>query len=97
MIENLPHFDNYKPIQDWVVLEEIERPEKSGEIFLPGKSGARQYGKAKVVLIGPSVKEVKVGDIILTPNFDDGEMEFIYKGKKVFTNRERHLNLMLAD
>ena len=54
-----------RPLADRVVLEQIEAQEATASgIILPDSAKQRPL-KGKVMAVGPSVKDVKVGDLVL--------------------------------
>lgn len=57
---------NIKPLKDRLLVAEnkTETTTESG-IILEGANSVRESKKATVLAIGPDVKEVKVGDVIL--------------------------------
>lgn len=80
---------NIKPLADRVVAEPIEAEAKTASgLYLPG--GAQEKPKvAKVVAVGPNVKDIKVGDNILYEDYSntdvkvDGKSYIIVKEEKV--------------
>lgn len=64
-----------QPLADRIVLEQLEQEEqtKSG-IILP--DGAQEKPKkAKVLAIGPDVKEVKVGDMVFYKSYGPDDIK----------------------
>jgi chaperonin GroES len=80
---------NIKPLADRVVAEPVEAESKTASgLYLPG--GAQEKPKvAKVVAVGPDVKNIKVGDRILYEDYSntdvkvDGKSYIIVKEEKV--------------
>ena len=94
---------NFRPLQDYVLLEPIPEPAEKGGILLP--DSARKYRGCKVVAVGPGAVtttgvrvpcELKVGETVWLQKFVEGEMKFNLNGKDVFAIRERHLNVRLV-
>jgi chaperonin GroES len=57
---------NIVPMNDRVLVAENKRENKTESgIILEGTRGTAETAKATVLAIGPDVKEVKVGDVIL--------------------------------
>lgn len=80
---------NIKPMADRIVAEPVAAEAKTASgLYLPG--GAQEKPKvAKVLAVGPQVKEVKVGDSILYEEYSqtevklDGKSYVIVKEEKV--------------
>jgi len=80
---------NIKPLADRVVAEPVEAASKTASgLYLPG--GAQEKPKvAKVVAVGPDVKNIKVGENILYEDYSntdvkvDGKSYIIVKEEKV--------------
>lgn len=62
----------YSMCGDRLALREIKQKEKEmiGSLYIPTESAERaiDLAKAEVLAIGPDVKTVKLGDIIVTPH-----------------------------
>jgi chaperonin GroES len=57
---------NIVPMNDRVLVAENKRENKTESgIILEGTRGTAETAKATVLAIGPDVKEVKVGDVVL--------------------------------
>lgn len=57
---------NIVPLNDRVLVAENKRENKTESgIILEGTRGVGETSKATVLAIGPDVKEVKVGDVVL--------------------------------
>ena len=57
---------NITPIKDRILVAENKRDSKTESgIILDGTRGTGETAKATVLAIGPDVKEVKVGDVVL--------------------------------
>ena len=80
---------NIKPLADRVVAEPVEAEAKTASgLYLPGN--AQEKPKvAKVIAVGPAVKDIKVGDSILYEDYSntdvkiDGKKYIIVKEEKV--------------
>ena len=66
---------NIKPLADRVVAEPVEAESKTASgLYLPGN--AQEKPKvAKVVAVGPTVKDVKVGDKIIYGGYSNTEVK----------------------
>src|SRR5262245_33752027 len=61
-------YRSIRPVRDQVLLGQHPNPEKSdGGIFLPQSAQGGQQMAYYVVAIGPEVKELRVGDKVVTP------------------------------
>lgn len=60
--------EKYKPLGSFVIVKPHFEEVSDGGIVIP-QTGKKVPRKAKVVAIGPSCKDVKVGDKILVPKF----------------------------
>lgn len=80
---------NIKPLADRVVAEPVEAEAKTASgLYLPGNAQEKPK-MAKVVAVGPAVKDIKVGDSILYEDYSntdvkiDGKKYIIVKEEKV--------------
>ena len=63
------------PLSDYVVAEPEEAPTKTASgLYLPEKSTEKPK-VAKVVAVGPSAKQIKVGDRILYKSYSPTEVK----------------------
>ena len=80
-----------KPLSDKIVLEQIEAEEKSAAgIILPTDSQERPK-QAKVLAIGPDVKEIKTGDVVLYKGGFGGVEEVKVDGVEYLIAREKEI------
>ncbi len=77
---------NIKPLADRVVAEPVEAESKTASgLYLPGN--AQEKPKvAKVVAVGPAVKDVKVGDKVIYGGYSNTEVKV--DGKKYLIIKE---------
>jgi chaperonin GroES len=77
-----------KPLKDRVVVSYSEEPEKtSGGLYVPDTAKEKPQ-EGKVEAVGPEVKELKVGNVVL---FDR------YSGSKVKVGDKEHLVIKEED
>lgn len=63
------------PLADWIVAEQEEAATKTASgLYLPDKSTEKPK-VAKVVKVGPKVKEIKVGDRIVYKNYSNNDVK----------------------
>jgi len=81
--------DNFRPLQDWVILA----PEKGEEIVegIHVPDPARQFGRCPVVAVGPDCT-LTTKDAVWIQKFVEGELKFSLNGRTVYAIRERHIN-----
>lgn len=66
---------NLQPLTDRVVLEQIESEEKTSSGIILPDSAKEKPEQAKVVAIGPDVKGIKVGEIVLYTKYGPNEVK----------------------
>ena len=54
-----------QPLADRIVLEQVESEEKTSSGIILPDSAKEKPEQAKVVAVGPDVKELKTGDMVL--------------------------------
>jgi len=97
---NEPITTAVKPLRNLVYVEKIRRTRSGGGIEIPifgafcGHSAKKKmaatpdYFPARVLAIGPDVKEIKPGDEVLVYTFAEGDGSKLYTGENV-GERER--------
>ena len=54
-----------KPLSDHVVIEPLREEKKKGSIILPDTIDKEKQERGKVLAVGPEVKELKKGDLVV--------------------------------
>jgi len=62
-----------QPLADRIVLEQIESEEKTSSGIILPDSAKEKPEQAKVIAIGPDVKGVKVGEVVLYTKYGPNE------------------------
>ena len=66
---------NLQPLADRIVLEQVESEEKTSSGIILPDSAKEKPEQAKVVAVGPSVKELKTGDMVLYTKYGPNEVK----------------------
>lgn len=77
---------NLQPLTDRVVLEQIESEEKTSSGIILPDSAKEKPEQAKVVAIGPDVKGIKTGEIVLYTKYGPNEVKV--EGKEYLIVKE---------
>lgn len=64
-----------QPLADRIVLEQVESEEKTSSGIILPDSAKEKPEQAKVVAVGPDVKELKTGDMVLYTKYDPNEVK----------------------
>lgn len=66
---------NLQPLADRIVLEQVESEEKTSSGIILPDSAKEKPEQAKVVAVGPDVKELKTGDMVLYTKYGPNEVK----------------------
>lgn len=64
-----------QPLADRIVLEQVESGEKTSSGIILPDSAKEKPEQAKVVAVGPDVKELKTGDMVLYTKYGPNEVK----------------------
>ncbi len=64
-----------QPLADRIVLEQVESEEKTSSGIILPDSAKEKPEQAKVVAVGPDVKELKTGDMVLYTKYGPNEVK----------------------
>ncbi|MDQ5943296.1 MAG: chaperonin GroES [Patescibacteria group bacterium] len=64
-----------QPLADRIVLEQIESEEKTSSGIILPDSAKEKPEQAKVIAIGPDVKGIKVGEVVLYTKYGPNEVK----------------------
>lgn len=75
------------PLEDKVLVEPTKKEEKIGCIYLPDQ-GKQESGEAIVVAVGDLVKNVKVGDLVVTEIYGGKRIKVSGKEYRLYRNED---------
>ena len=84
---------NLQPLADRIVLEQVESEEKTSSGIILPDSAKEKPEQAKVVAVGPSVKELKTGDMVLYTKYGPNEVKV--DGKEYLVVKEEDVLAIL--
>lgn len=64
-----------QPLADRIVLEQVESEEKTSSGIILPDSAKEKPEQAKVIAVGPDVKELKTGDMVLYTKYGPNEVK----------------------
>ena len=84
-----------EPLKDNVIIEPIKESGKTpGGIILPERSrDAARFGRVEYV--GPDVQNLKPGDTVILPTWNDDELEV--DGKKYIVLAEKTISVRISE
>ena len=82
-----------QPLADRIVLEQIESEEKTSSGKILPDSAKEKPEQAKVVAVGPDVKELKTGDLVLYTKYGPNEVKV--DGKEYLVVKEEDVLAIL--
>lgn len=84
---------NFTPLKDIVLIEPIYTPEAESSLIALPDNIQKSAKSARVLATGPKVRDVKVGDIVLLPDY--GAVEVILDEKKYKLVHEEDIQAVL--
>ena len=82
-----------QPLADRIVLEQVESEEKTSSGIILPDSAKEKPEQAKVVAVGPDVKELKTGDMVLYTKYGPNEVKV--DGKEYLVVKEEDVLAIL--
>lgn len=82
-----------QPLADRIVLEQVESEEKTSSGIILPDSAKEKPEQAKVVAVGPDVKELKTGDLVLYTKYGPNEVKV--DGKEYLVVKEEDVLAIL--
>lgn len=85
---------NFKPLKDIVLINPIETNTYTSSLIELPDNIAKTAKSAQVLAVGPKVRDVKIGDTILLPDY--GAVEVTLDGQKYKLVHEEDIQAILG-